>query len=129
MSLLVHEMRHAGQFYSTFANESVRGQRLSCSNISGRIAEVDAWKNENNWIINSMNGSQQNRLVTDDFDFNTEPLNSGIPWTVDDLWDHPHVTQYRRRYGDRFDGPPVFSCPSATSSAMSCIDPIVLQHI
>jgi hypothetical protein len=41
MALMVHELRHAGQFYSLFRNERIKGQRLTCSNISGRIGEVD----------------------------------------------------------------------------------------
>ena len=126
MAFVVHELRHAGQFYSLFRQEYVRGQRLSCPNISGRIAEVDAWLNTNHWMVNS-------GLSRIDFNDAVNFWNNGRTWSVDDLWDAAEVTQYRQFYDNSFDAPPAYTCPgsavSATDTGTACIDPIVLMHL
>ena len=114
MAFVVHELRHAGQFYGEFENETVRGQFLSCANISARIAEVDAWRATNHWILKSS-------LSMDDFSDAINFLNGGRMWTEDELWDHHNVTQYRQIYQNTFDAPPYYTCPDSMAANVNTI--------
>ncbi|GAB4528908.1 MAG: hypothetical protein OHK0046_48300 [Anaerolineae bacterium] len=133
MTVAVHELRHAGQYFSMFANQTVRGQRLSCANISGRIAEVDAWQKSNNWLVNSV---QAGLIRTTDFspmyfgdqNMASATYDNGNLWTENYLWDSQLILDYRDLYGaSLFDAPPYFNCP-ATHVSYGCIDPQVMRH-
>jgi len=118
MSLVVHELRHAGQYHSVFKNENIRGINLACNNISGRVAEVDALLNENHWVVHAVRDGLLNSFDIQGL-LRTEQgevvVNNGQLWDVDGLWNHPEITKYQRFYPNRFDTPPCFSCPNFPS--------------
>ncbi len=118
MAFVVHELRHAGQYYNLFESERIRGQRLVCPSITGRIAEVDAWMNTNHWVVR---GTQAGLLALPDFNDAKDYYNGGILWTEDSLWNHPSITQYRSpyRYGAAFDIPPLYTCPGSQNNVGS----------
>jgi RHS repeat-associated protein len=132
MAFVVHELRYAGQFYSLFGQETIRGQRLNCANITGRIAEVDALLQTNHWMLTSITSGLLSRS---DFQASRFQLNGGNYWTEDSAWEEiGSNASYRRMYGNRFDAPPIYECPNAIISAniygkSNCLDPLVLNHI
>ena len=135
MAAVVHELRHAGQLYSSFSQEMIDGKQLYCENITGHMAEVDAWLNSNHWVVYSI----QSQLMSLG-DFNQNPrsnsiayYNGGTLWTEGTLWNQPQILQYRDTYDKSFETAPCFNCPqSATAMLISgagCLNSLVSQQI
>jgi RHS repeat-associated protein len=129
MTFVVHELRHAGQYFSFFSEEIVGGHPLECQNITCRVAEVDAWLKTNHWMVHSV---QASRLNTSDFNASINFFNSGNLWTEADLWDHEIMRVYRRILGEGFDLS-AYECPGNTAHQSNqnsfCLNALVARHL
>lgn len=104
MSVVVHELRHAGQAFNFFATESIKGVSLSCSTVTGHVSEVDALLAENHWLVSAIGITSEDTVEA------KTSFNSGRMWTADDIWDHDQIRIYKYVYQKKYDDEPVLRC-------------------
>jgi hypothetical protein len=106
MAFVVHELRHAGQYYNLFDGEVMHGVDLGCDTITAHAAEADAWLQQNHWALSGT-------LQLSDFSdylvlYDRDPT---VLWSADELWnDNNFFADYIRRFGSNWDRP-VYTCP------------------